>query len=161
MEQPPPQEPPQSPEEPTPDGRDLARKLSSARGPDRMILVAGVLFFIDSFLPWYGVKGVFSTIARSAGINPNLKGWDAGGLAVIAILFAIGATVFAGLKVAGVEVTGNEGLIALVLGGGAFLFALLRLLTETSFTRYGLYLAIVLGGVLAYGGYQKYQASKP
>jgi hypothetical protein len=47
-----------------------------------------------------------------------------------------------------------------VLGLGAFVFALLRLVTENNFTKYGLYFAIVLGAILAYGGFMKYQAHR-
>jgi hypothetical protein len=132
----------------------MAGKIKSARGPDRVILIAGLLFFVDSFLPWYGIKlGPFSA---------NVSGWRSGGLAVISILLAIAATLFAAMKTGGMQVGGaaSEGMIYLALGGGAFVFALLRLLTETNFTRYGLYLGIILGAVLAYGGWQKYKGSR-
>jgi hypothetical protein len=139
----------------------MAGKIKSARGPDRVILIAGLLFFVDSFLPWYGVKGVAAVAVRSLGGSPNVKGWSSGGLAVISILLAIAATLFAAMKAGGMQIGGaNDGTIYLALGGGAFLFALLRLLTETNFTRYGLYVAIILGAVLAFGGWQKYQGAR-
>ncbi|MGZ4120727.1 MAG: hypothetical protein ACXVQY_01070 [Actinomycetota bacterium] len=130
-------------------------KLTAARGADRMILIAGIVFFIDSFLAWYGVG------FRGLGISVHVSGWNSGGLAVISILFAIAATIFAAIRVLGVKLdlgTVNDGLVYLVLGGGAFLFALLRLVTETHFTKYGLYIAIVAGAFLAVGGFQKFGA---
>lgn len=158
-------EPPAPPPAPPPGGQgpdwgDMGRKLQGAQGSDRLILIAGVLFFVDSFLPWYGVS--FS-VAGFSGPTVNVKGWSAGGLAVLAILFALAATAFAAIRVTGMNVplgNVNDGMIYLTLGGGAFVFTLLRLLTETSFTKYGLYVALVLSALLAYGGYQKFQSSK-
>src|SRR5438270_1716494 len=77
-----------------PDWGEMKGKLAAARGADRMILIAGLIFFIDSFLPWYGVKlGILGTFTRS--------GWGMGGLAVLAILFGIADTVFAAMRVLG------------------------------------------------------------
>lgn len=147
------EQPPQGPK--PPDWGDMKNKLVAAKGPDRLILIAGVLFLVDSFLPWYGADfGPFSV---------NIKGWSAGGLAVISILFAIAATLFAASQVVGQNIGGlgqSAGTIYLVTGGGAFVFALLRFVTETSLTKFGLYIAIVLGAILAFGGYKKGQTLK-
>lgn len=135
-----------------PDWGDMKDKMMAARGPDRMILAAGVLFLVDSFLPWYGVS--------FGPISANIKGWSSGGIAVLSIICAILALALAVVRVAGINVTlpAKDGVIYAVLGLGAFIFALLRLVTETNFTKYGLYVAIVLGAVLAYSGIQKNKA---
>ena len=52
----------------------------------------------------------------------------------------------------------RDGVVYIVLGGGAFLFTLLRLITVSNFTKYGLYIALVAGAFLAYGGWMKLQA---
>ena len=52
----------------------------------------------------------------------------------------------------------QDGVVYIVLGGGAFLFTLLRLITVSNFTKYGLYIALVAGAFLAYGGWMKLQA---
>ena len=156
----PPSQPPMGGSKP-PDFGEMAGKLKAAQGPDRLILIAGLLFFVDSFLPWYGLKGFLASAARSVGVSPNVKGWSAGGFAVLAILFAIAATIVAALNVLGMmkDVGMPQGQLMLILTGGTLLFTLLRWLTETSLTKYGLFIAIVLGAVMAYGGYQKSQAS--
>lgn len=135
-----------------PDWGEMKGKLAATKGPDRMILIAGLLFFIDSFLPWYGVS------ARVIGFSFNIKGWSAGGLAVIAILCALGATAVALAGIAGMQMGSPKQSAQILLGlsGGAFVFALLRFLTATSATKYGLYIAIVLGAVMAYAAWQKY-----
>jgi hypothetical protein len=151
----PPSQPPMGGSKP-PDFGEMAGKLKAAQGPDRLILIAGLLFFVDSFLPWYGVSG------NIGGINfgVNVKGWSAGGLAVIAILAALAATIIAALNVLGMmkDVGMPQGQIMMILTGGALLFSLLRWVTETRATKYGLFVAIILGAVMAYGGYQKFQA---
>lgn len=158
-------QPPGQPGGQGPDWGDMGRKLQQAKGPDRLILIGGVLFLIDSFLPWYGAGfgGVNIGGVEVPGFSVSIKGWSAGGLAVLAILFAIAAAIFAGINVAGAGINlgnVNPGLVYLVLGGGAFVFTLLRFVTATSGTKYGLYIALILGAVLAYGGWQKFQSAK-
>jgi hypothetical protein len=145
-----------------PDWGEMGQKLKSAQGPNRIILIAGLVFVVDSFLPWYGVKGFLAQAARAAGISPNIKGWSSGGLAVFAILLAIAATALAVIEVLGLMKDQNMPTAPLMLGltVGAFTFAILRFLTQTSLTKYGLYIAIVAGGAMAYAGYQKFQTSK-
>ena len=155
MEQPPP--PPAGGSKP-PDWGEMSQKLKAAQGPNRLIMIAGLLFFIDSFLPWYGFHGTI--IGTRFGFN--IKGWSSGGLAVISILLAIAAAALAIAEVVGAmkDSGAQMGTVSLALTGGAFAFALLRFVTATSATKYGLYIAIILGAVMTYGGYQNFQASK-
>jgi len=132
-----------------PDFGEMTQKLRAAQGPNRLIMIAGLLFFVDSFLPWYGVLGF------------NVSGWTIGGWATFAILAAIAATVLAAADVLGA--TKDMKIPAeLMLGlcGGALVFSVLRWLTLTRATKYGLFFGIILGAVMTYAGYQKYQASK-
>lgn len=149
--------PPTGPDTPggQPDWGEMKGKLTAAKGADRMILIAGVVFLVDSFLPWYGV-GIGS-------FRANVSGWNAGGVAVLSILLALAATLFAAARVIGAKVSLggiNDGVVYLVTGGGALVFALLRWITESSFTKYGLYIAIVAGAFLAAGGFQKFKSAK-
>lgn len=138
-----------------PDWSQARAKLTSVTGADRLILVAGLVFFVDSFLPWYGIDTPIGDF--------NVSGWDSGALAIMAILLSIAATAFAAARVLGWHNRIgdlNDGVVYAALGVGAFGFAVFRLLTQDDFTKYGLYVAIVAGAVLAVGGYQKFQASK-
>ena len=141
-----------------PDWGEMKGKLQAARGADRMILIAGLVFFVDSFLPWYGVG------FRALGINLggiNISGWSSRGWAVLAILFAIADTLFAAGRVVGAKFnlgSIKDGMVYMILGGGAFIFTLLRLLTQIHYTKYGIYIALVAGAFLAYGGWMKLQA---
>lgn len=142
-----------------PDMGDAAAKLKAATGADRMLLVAGAAFIVDSFLPWYGISFSIPGIATP---SVSIKGWSSGGLAVIAILLGIALTAFAAARVVGVAnpVGGlSDGMIYLALGVGAFAFTVLRFLTQSNLTKFGLYLAIILTGVMAYGGWMKSKSS--
>jgi hypothetical protein len=154
----PPSQPPSGGAKP-PDWGEMGGKLKAAQGPNKMILIAGVLFFVDSFLPWLGVK---ASVGGVTVFSINIKGWSSGFLAVVAILLALAATVLAALEVVGMSQSMNLPMGPLMFGltGGAFVFALLRWITEISLAKYGLYIAIVLGAVMAYGGWQKYQAAQ-
>jgi hypothetical protein len=134
-------------------------KLAAAKGPERLILIGGLLFFIDSFLPWYGASGgtVFGVRIPSV----NIKGWSSGGWAVVAILLGLAATLLVLASTVGIQLPVQAtGPLLLGLCGGAFVFVLLRFLTATSGTRFGLYLAIVFTAVMTYGAWQRYQASQ-
>jgi hypothetical protein len=152
--------PPSGPDSPGagsgPDWGEMKGKLTAARGADRMILIAGLVFFVDSFLPWYGVS--VSVLGQHFGASTS--GWGSGGFAILAILFALADTLFAGARVLGANLNLGDikdGVVYMVLGGGAFLFTLLRLLTAIHYTKYGLYIAIVASAFLAYGGWMKLQ----
>jgi hypothetical protein len=137
-----------------PDWGDMGDKLKAAKGPDRLILIAGLLFFIDSFLPWFHFK-VF-------GISANASGWSYGGLAVISILLGIAGTAVAVAGVAGMKVGSSHkqsGQILLGLCGGALVFAVLRWITHVSLAGWALYVGIILTAVMTYGAWQKYNTA--
>ena len=58
-----------------PDWGEMKGKLQAARGADRIILVAGLVFFIDAFLPWYGVR---FRAAKIHFASLNASGWHSG-----------------------------------------------------------------------------------
>src|SRR5437764_1814220 len=139
-----------SPGKSGPDWGEMKNKLAAARGADRMILIAGLVFLIVSFLPWIGIGPL------------SASGWSSGGLAVLAILLALLALAFAVVRALGVDMdlgTVEDGLIYVVLGGGALLFSLLRLITLPRLfgARYGLYVALIAGAFLTYGRWMKLQ----
>jgi hypothetical protein len=146
--------PPSGPDSPGagsgPDWGEMKGKLTAARGADRMILIAGLVLLVDSFLPWIGIGRL------------NASGWSSGGLAVLAILLGLLALALAVVRVLGANVdlgSVNDGQLYLVFGGGALFFSLLRLITMPRFfgAKYGLFVALVASAFLAYGGWMKLQ----
>jgi hypothetical protein len=108
---------------------------------DLGMMATGAVMLIDSFLPWYGVDFGFASV--------SVKGWSAGFLSWFAILLvivvagAVAARVFAG---ATMPKTGTVGpaLGLLVLSGLASVLLVLRLLTHNDYTKFGLYLGLLL-----------------
>lgn len=124
----------------------------------KIIVIAGLLLFIDGFLPWYDVDfGILGSITRN--------GWQSPG-AFWSIL-----AIFIGLAMAGVvilkdltdvAVPDNVGGLTwpkILLGGGvvALLFVLIKLVNESSFLGFGFYLGIIATGALAVAGFLMYK----
>ena len=134
-------------------------KLTTA---DRILLGAGALFFIDTFLRWqkfFCIKSVFiSGCATASAWNGN------GGFAgVLAALFSLALIAWIVLHVAGVNLEFGvaASTIASVLVLGTVLFALLKfLLVVSKKGSWGAYIGLILALAIAYGGWMKMQAGK-
>ena len=167
MDQPPPQ-PPAGGSKP-PDWGEMSGKLKSAQGPDRLLVVAGFLFLVATFLPWYRIK--------VAGFGSNgSNAWGVGGLGVLAALFGLATLVFALAGVVGaVKQSPSLSLLGLTLAGATLLMTLLRLLFKPGggaaasiellsrgqvriVRGIGLWAALVLAVLIAVAAFQKYQA---
>ncbi len=144
----------------------LIERLKALSVGEKIIIVAGVLLFVDGFLPWYSVSlGPLGSATRS--------GWQSPG-AIWSIL-----AVFIGLAMAGVVILKNftEGVVPdavgglswskIFLGGGVAIlaFVLIKLLNESSFMGFGFYLGIIAAAALAVGGFlifrEEESAAKP
>ena len=117
----------------------------------KLVLGAGVLLLIDSFLHWQEVS--------VAGLSAGRSAWHGFwgillGLMVIAVLLWVGARAF------GVAIPGTlpEGLVTLALGALILLFAIIKALSD-NFVHWPAYIGIVLAGVLAYGTWLVFQDS--
>jgi hypothetical protein len=118
--------------------------------PQKIGVGGALLLLIASFLPWYSVSGF------------SINAWDAEFLAWGGVVLGVAAGVVMLLKALGKQDVQAGGLaseqIALALAAGSFLLIVLRLLTESSFSAFGLYLGIVAAGVTAYGCFLEMKA---
>ena len=120
--------------------------------PNNWIAGGGaVVSFINLFLPWYGVD--FGTGFGSFNVNA----WDAGFLAWFGALLAVAAGVIVVLKALEVFDAKAGGLaaeqLAMVLGALATLIILLKLLTDSDFTKFGIYLGLIAAAATAAGAF--------
>ena len=117
--------------------------LSKIKNGQRIVLGAGLLLIIDIFLPWYGAFGF------------NINAFDSGFLAWFGSLCSIAAAViialkaFANMKMNAGPLKAEHLAFALAVLGAFFIF--LRLVTETSLMKFGLWLGLILAVVLAFG----------
>lgn len=111
----------------------------------QIALGGGALAVISLFLPWYGVLGI------------NFSAWNAGLLAWGGLLLTIAAAavlVLKALEVRDVKV-GNLAAeqFALVLGAVGLVFIVLRWLTDSNFTKFGLFLGLIAAAAVTYASF--------
>lgn len=132
-------------------------KLSNG---EKVVVVAGVVMLIASFLPWYKVE--FLDVAS---ITRN--GWESPGAlwSVLATLLGVVmAGAILGSKFGNVKLPdlGNYtwGQAYIAGGGLALLFIIIKLINESSSMSYGFFLGIIAAIGLAGGGYLLYMEEK-
>jgi hypothetical protein len=133
---------------------DIAGKTVST--PDLVLMGTGAVMLVDGFLPWYGVDlGPIGSF--------NIKGFSAGflGWASILLIVAAGALVAARVFAAATLPAGKIGpaLAVLAASGLGTLLVVLRLLTQTSLSKFGLFLGIVLAVTQTFFAFGLFRAS--
>ncbi len=141
---------------------------------EKVIIIAGVILFIDGFLPWYSID--FGPLGR-AGLGSigsiTRNGWQSPGAIWSMLAIVIGLAMAAVVVLKGlteVEIPDNVGGATwpkILLGGGvaALAFVLIKLLNESSFLGFGFYVGIIAAAALAAGGFLMFReeesAAKP
>jgi hypothetical protein len=117
----------------------------------KLVLGAGVLLLIDSFLHWQEVS-----------IGPLSGGQSAwhGFWGVLLGLMTVALLVWTAARVFGVALPGNlpEGLVTLALGGLILLFAVIKVLSD-NFVHWPAYIGIILAAGVAYGSWLVFKDS--
>jgi len=124
---------------------------------EKIIVIAGLILFIDGFLPWYDVDLGIVSVTRN--------GWESpGGIwSILAILLGIAMSGVIAVKALteGV-IPDNVGGVTwpkILLGGGVAtaLLVLIKLLNESSYLGFGFYIGIICAAALAVGGVLLYR----
>ncbi|HEX6762227.1 MAG TPA: hypothetical protein VF094_05465 [Gaiellaceae bacterium] len=118
----------------------------------KLVLGAGVLLLIDTFLNWQEVTAFGFTGGQSAwhGFWGVLLG-----LMTVVLVVGMAVRAFANVQVPeGIP----EGLISLVLGALILLFAVIKVISD-SFVHWPAYAGIILAGVVTYGAWLVFQDS--
>jgi hypothetical protein len=128
-------------------------KLKELTLGERIIVAAGVVLLIDSFLPWYSIDISIFHYSRNGWQAPNSF------LSVVAILIgiAMAAQVLVS-RLGSVDMPDRVGslgwgMVHLIAGGVAFLFVLIKWVNNTDWTAYGLYIGLIATAGLAFGGF--------
>jgi hypothetical protein len=127
----------------------------------KVILVAGLVLFIDGFLPWYRVTVEFLGASATASAN----GWEAPGAiwSIFAIIIGLAMATLVVLKdLTDVQIPDNVGGISwpkIFLGAGvaALLMVVIKFLNESSHLGFGFYLGILAAIALAVAGFLMYR----
>lgn len=132
---------------------------------EKIILVAGPLLFIDSFLHWYSAHKCVDTAVGQICAGGSASAWDAPGaiwsiLAVLLGLIAAGliaAVRFGNVKMPEMPQGVTWGRLLLGSGVVAAVFLLIKLLNHSGDLSYGFFIGIILVGALVAGGFLTYQ----
>lgn len=133
-------------------GFDLS-KLSTT---SKILLGGGVAYIVVSFLPYW--QRVCVPLVGCASAN----GWQ--GVGLIAGLLGIAIAVMELLVAGNVEV--NVGTAAqryqieALMTFGVLVFTVLRILIDNDFLSWAAWVGLILSGVLAYGGYLRWQEAR-
>jgi hypothetical protein len=138
-----------------PGGFDMTRVTAG----QKILFVAGLLLFIDLFLPWQGVDfGEF--LGQDLG-SANVSGFD--GMGILVAILVIAMLVWEGLLVGGVVInmgTTSPALIGAILAGATAAFTIISFLTKLSAIKFGAFIGLILALVIGYGAYVRYQESQ-
>jgi hypothetical protein len=117
----------------------------------QLILGAGVLLLIDTFLPWQKVS--------LGSLSYSWTAWH-GFWGVLLGLMTIALVAWVAARVFGVELPASvpDGLVTLALGGGILLFAVIKNISD-NYSAWGSYLGIILAAGVAAGAWLTFQAS--
>jgi hypothetical protein len=131
---------------------------------EKIILIAGPLLFIDSFLPWYSISfeafGFSETLTRSAWQSPGAL-WSMLAVFIGLIMTGLVAAVrFGNVKLPELPDPVTWGRLHVGLGGAAALFIFIKLISESNFLGFGFFIGIILVGALAAGGFLTFQEEK-
>ena len=120
--------------------------LKSLSNGQKIALGSALALLVASFLPWYGAFGF------------SINAWDSEFWAWGGVLLGVAAGVIIALKVFAQQKikAGNLAAeqIALLLAAASAVFIILRLITESSATKFGLYLGLAAAAGTAFGAFQ-------
>lgn len=128
---------------------------------EKIVLIAGPLLFIDSFLRWYHVSveafGFSASVSRSGWQSPGAL-WS-----ILAVLIGltmaglVAAVRFGNVKLPELPQGVTWARLHLGLGVAAVLFVVIKFLGESSNLSYGFFIGIILVVALAAGGFLLFQ----
>jgi hypothetical protein len=134
---------------------DFNKIWNSLSNGGKIVGIAGIVLIINIFLPWYGFS--------AGGFSSSINAFDAGFLAWGGSVFAIAGAVFVLIGEVGESKVNLGGLqgpqIGLLLAGLGAVLVVLRFLTETDLTKFGLFIGILASIAVAVGGYMSVKES--
>jgi hypothetical protein len=130
-------------------GFDMS-KISTA---GRILMIAGVLYLIDLFLPWQRV---------CIDLGVDLPGGcasasGASGIGVLNLLLVLALLVWEGLALSNVEINAPKPLVSAGLAAGIVVFTILKILVDNESIYLWAWIGLILALVIGYGGWMRWQ----
>jgi hypothetical protein len=115
----------------------------------KVAVIGGAVLIVNLFLPWYSIDLGIASASINA-FDSGFLAWGGSFLAVagavVVLLKALGTQDVKAGKFAAEQ-------LAVILAGLGTVLIVLRLITETNFMSFGLYLGIVAAAAVAYGSW--------
>lgn len=130
-------------------GFDMS-KVSTA---GRILLIAGVLYLIDLFLPW-------QRVCIDLGIDlPGgcASASGASGIGVLNLLLVLALLVWEGLALSTVEINAPKALVSAGLAAAIVVFTILKILVDNESIYLWAWIGLILALVIGYGGWMRWQ----
>jgi hypothetical protein len=130
-------------------GFDLSKLSTSSK----ILMGGGIAYLIVAFLPWQRAcvdAGPLGSIC--------VKAAGSSGVGIINILLAIALIAWEGMTLAGVEMKAPKGLVSAGLAGALLLFTILKIVVDSESIYFFSWIGLIIGLVIAYGGWMAYQA---
>jgi hypothetical protein len=128
-------------------------RLSTAT---KILGIAGLLYFIDLFLPWQHACISLGTFGKVCG---SQSGWH--GIGILNGILVILILVMESLIIANVEVNvgtpAMRNMVEAGLAAGLLLFTIVKLLVDHEDIYFWAWIGLILALVISYGGYMRYQ----
>jgi hypothetical protein len=129
----------------------------------KILLIGGVVYFIDLFLPWQQV-----CIHYNLGALGNVGGCGSAsgfhGFGFLSLLIVLAIIAMEVITLMGVQLNIGDaaqmGMISMGLAGGLLVCTVLKILIDHQDLAYGSWIGLVVAIVMAYGGYMRMQESK-
>jgi hypothetical protein len=123
----------------------------------QIMLVGGVLLFIDLFLPWQGYSGPFKDEIEALGGDTTFTAWHGFGGWVLGLLTIILlAWLVVRLMAVNIPLPTSSAMTAALLAVLILFFAVIKNLVD-DYSAWGSYVGIVLAVVIAIGAYMQIQ----
>jgi hypothetical protein len=126
-----------------PGGFDMS-KMSTA---SKILLGAGVLYIIDTFLPWNKVDVGLGCCSVSG----------THGIGILNLLLAIALVAWEGMAVAGVDIKAPRALVSAGLAGAILVFTILKIIVDSEFIFLFAWIGLLLALAIGYGGWMRWQ----
>ena len=130
-------------------GFDMARVSTASK----ILLIAGVLYIIDLFLPWQ--RACIDLGLDLPGTCVSESG--AAGIGVLNLLLAIALVAWEGMAVGGVEINAPKALISAALAGAIVVFTILKIIVDSESLYLFAWIGLILALVIGYGGWMRWQ----
>ncbi len=129
--------------------------MSSMSTAAKILLGAGILYIIDTFLPWQRVCIDIGLDIPGASGCASASG--ASGIGVLNLILAIALVAWEGMSLAGVDIKAPKALVSAGLAGALVIFTILKIVIDSEAIYFFAWIGLVLALVIGYGGYMRWQ----